>query len=145
MRITAELLSQVEQRTNPLQERELVLAGWGIPAIENMGAARDDFDTWDFSNNRIARLENFPRLQRLTNLLAASNHIESVDVRNLSKNVPNLIHLTLSHNKISSLAEVANLGRAFSKLEFLSLTGNPVTSKYPIDCLHPCYCFPLRV
>ena len=129
MRLTADLLSRVEQRTNCLGERELVLAGLGIPVIENMGAARDDFDCLDLSNNLLVRLENFSKLHRLSNLLVAGNRIESVDGRNLSKNLLNLKSITLSHNNISSLAEVQALGKACTKLEFLDLTGNPVTSK----------------
>jgi U2 small nuclear ribonucleoprotein A' len=130
MRITAELLALAEQRTNPLSERELVLQGLGIPAIENMGAARDQFDTWDLSNNRISRLENLPRLSRLSHLLLAGNIIQAVDSNNLSKNVPNIKSVTLSYNHISSLNEVANIGKSFPKIEFLSLVGNPVTSKF---------------
>ena len=129
MRITADLLSQAEQRTNPLGERELVLQGLGIPGVENGAATRDAFDCWDLSNNRLSRLDNFPKLVRLSNLLCAGNLIDSLDVANLSTNVPNLTSLTLSHNRISSLAEVAQLGKAFPKLEFLDLTGNPVTRK----------------
>lgn len=133
MRISAELLSQAEQRTNPMNDRELVLREWGIPAIENLGAvaARDEFDSIDLSNNRITRLENFPRLRRLSQIYSAGNLIESIDVNNIGKNVPNLTSLTLSHNNISSLAEVANIGSACPKLEFLSLTGNPVIRKLP--------------
>jgi U2 small nuclear ribonucleoprotein A' len=129
MRITVELLSQAEQRTNPIADRELVLRDLGIPMIENLGAARDDFDSYDLSNNRISRLENFPKLHRLARLHCAGNLIEAIDGRNLKKNVPNLVTLNLSHNNVSSLAEVANLGTACDKLEFLSLVGNPVTSK----------------
>jgi U2 small nuclear ribonucleoprotein A' len=130
MRITVELLSQAEQRTNPVGDRELVLRELGIPMIENLGAARDDFDSYDLSNNRISRLENFPKLHRLAHLHCAGNLIDAIDGRNLKKNVPNLLSLILSHNNVSSLAEVANIAAACSKLEFLSLVGNPVTSKF---------------
>jgi U2 small nuclear ribonucleoprotein A' len=129
MRITAELLSQAEQRTNPTDDRELVLRDLGIPAIENLGAARDDFDSIDFSNNRITSLENFPKLHRLAHLHCAGNLIEGIDANNLKKNVPNIRTLVLSQNSISSLAQVAKIGSAFPKLEFLSLSGNPITRK----------------
>lgn len=129
MRLTAELLSEVEQRTNPVGDRELVLRDLGIPMIENLAAARDDFDSYDLSNNRISRLENFPKLHRLAHIHGAGNLIESIDGKNLKRNVPNLITLNLSHNNIASLAEVANLAAACEKLEMLSLIGNPVTSK----------------
>lgn len=129
MRITAELLAQAEQRTNPLGERELVLQGLGIPAIENAAATRDAFDCWDLSNNRIARLDNFPKLLRLSSLLCSGNLIESLDVKNVASNVPNIKYLTLSYNNVSSLAEIENLGKAFPNLEILDLVGNPVSSK----------------
>ena len=130
MRITAELLAQAEQRTNPLGERELVLQGLGIPAIENGAATRDAFDCWDLSNNRITRLDNFPKLLRINSLLCADNLVESLDAGNLASNLPNLQSLVLSHNKLSSLAEVGQIGKACPKLDFLALNGNPVTSKY---------------
>ena len=38
MRLTVDLLNRAEQRTNCLGERELVLNGYGIPAIENTAA-----------------------------------------------------------------------------------------------------------
>lgn len=132
MRITAELLAVAEQRTNAVMERELVLGGLGIPAIENMGVVRDDFDCYNLSNNRLIALTNFSKAHRLTDLLAAGNLIATVDVKNLSKNTPNLKYLTLSHNNITSLSQVANIGKACKKLEFLDLTGNPVTRK----CYH---------
>jgi U2 small nuclear ribonucleoprotein A' len=38
MKITAELIQQSPQFTNPLNERQLDLRGYKITAIENMGA-----------------------------------------------------------------------------------------------------------
>lgn len=130
MRLSAELIGSSEQRTNPLGEREIVLRGLAIPTIEHLGVTRDAFDTIDFTDNRLGRLENFPRLLRLSSLLAASNLIESLDHSNLAKNVSQLQYLELSYNQISSLLEISNLGKACTKLEFLNMTGNPVTSKY---------------
>jgi len=130
MRISAERLGLAEQRANPLGERELVLRGLAIPAIENLAATRDAFDTIDFTDNRISRLENFPRLQRISHLMLSGNVIESLDVQNLTKNLPNLKYLELSHNHVASLREVTNLGKACPRLESLSLVGNPVTRKY---------------
>lgn len=130
MRLSAELLSQAEQRPNPLGERELVLRGLAIPAIEHLAVTRDAFDAMDFTDNRLLRLENFPRLTRLSSLSCSGNLIESIDPVNLKKNTPNITSLTLSYNRLSALHEVANLGTACPKLAFLSLTGNPVTSKY---------------
>lgn len=147
MRLTAELLASSEQRTNPLGEREIVLRGLAIPAIEHLGVTRDTFDAMDFTDNRLGRLDNFPRLLRLTSLCLAGNVIETIDANNLSKNLPNLRYLDLSYNQISVLAEISNLGKALcapdgggdddesdqdpkkGKLEALNLHGNPVQSE----------------
>jgi U2 small nuclear ribonucleoprotein A' len=135
MRLSAELLNSAEQRPNPLGERELILRGRGIPAVENLGVTRDAFDTIDFTDNRLTRLENFPRLLRLTSLILAGNVVEAIDVNNINTNIPNITSLSLDNNRISTLHQVSNIGKAFPKLTFLSLLGNPVTSKY---CLFRC-------
>lgn len=129
MRISAERIGFAEQRTNPLGERELILRGLAIPAIENLAATRDAFDTIDFTDNRIARLENFPRMLRLGHLMLSGNVVDTINATNLSQNVPNLTSMELNNNHVSSLREVANLGKACPKLEYLSLVGNPVTRK----------------
>ena len=130
MRLSAELIGSCEQRTNPLGEREIILRGLAIPAIEHLGATLDSFDSMDLSENRLSRLDNFPRLGRLSSLLVSSNLIESLDATNLHKNVPALKFLELGYNQISSLLELSNLGKACTKLEQLNLTGNPVASTY---------------
>lgn len=129
MRLSAELLNSAEQRPNPLGEREIILRGRGIPLIEHLGATRDAFDSMDFTDNRLTRLDNFPRLQRLSTLSLANNLIETFDDSNLAKNLPNITSLTLSYNRISTLHQIGNLGKAFPKLEILSLIGNAVTRK----------------
>jgi U2 small nuclear ribonucleoprotein A' len=130
MRLTADIIAQSEQRSNALGEREIVLRGLAIPTIENLGATRDLFDTIDLTDNSLIRLDNLPRLNRLSNLLLSGNTIESIDGRNLEKNAPNLVNLDLSHNRISGLHEIANIGLGCPKLEYLTLTGNAVTSKF---------------
>lgn len=97
--------------------------------IEHLGASRDAFDTIDMTDNRLTRLDNFPKLQRLSSLNLADNLIESIDETNLSKNLPNVTCLTMCYNRIAALHQVANLGKAFPKLEFLTLVGNAVTRK----------------
>ncbi len=129
MRITAELLGLAEQRPNPLGERELVLRGLAIPVIENLGATQNAFDAMDLTDNRLSRLDNFPKMHRLSSLACDDNVIESIDTVNLKKNIPNIKHLSLSNNRITALHHVSGLGDAFPKLEFLTLVGNPVTSK----------------
>ena len=53
MRLTAELASHATQWMNPLLQREVVLRGYKIPAIENTGVLRDNFDCVDLSDNEI--------------------------------------------------------------------------------------------
>lgn len=130
MRLSAEIISQSEQRSNALGEREIVLRGLAIPAIEHLATTRDLFETIDLTDNRLVRLDNFPRLNRLSSILLSGNSIESIDGQNLEKNVPNLINLDLSHNRINGLHEVANISSGCPKLEHLTLIGNPVTSEY---------------
>lgn len=127
MRLSAELIQSSEQRTNPLEERELVLRGLGISVLEHMGAARDDFDVWDFSRNRIIALENFPTVKRLSTILCGSNAIETI---NLKSSLPNLLHLELSDNRVANLAQVKSIGQSCPKLQTLNLDGNPVTRTY---------------
>jgi U2 small nuclear ribonucleoprotein A' len=130
VRLSAELLGSCEQRTNPLGEREIILRGLAIPALEHLGVTQDAFDTMDFTDNRLTRLDNFPRLLRLSSLLASSNLIDSLDAANIARNVPNLKFLELSYNQLSSFLELSSLGKACTQLGHLNLTGNPVTSKY---------------
>mmetsp|Transcript_8416 Transcript_8416/g.20796 ORF Transcript_8416/g.20796 Transcript_8416/m.20796 type:complete len:294 (-) Transcript_8416:901-1782(-) len=156
MRLTAELIASSEQRTNPLGEREIVLRGLAIPVIEHLGVTRDAYDAIDLTDNRLGRLENFPRLLRLSSLSLSGNVIETIDANNLSKNLPNLQYLDLSYNHISTLLEVSNLGNAYNaagtdggddktkshsnkgKLECLNLHGNPVQRRqhYRLYTIH---------
>ena len=142
MRLTVDLLNRAERRTNCLGERELILNGYGIPAIENTAAVvssssnnysggGEEFDTLNICNNVIMRLDNFSRWHRLSNLLASNNRIESIDGNNFFKNIPNITSMTLSYNNISSLSVVQTIGQSCKLLQFLDLTGNSVTSKYP--------------
>ena len=126
MRLSAELLNQAEQRANPLGERELILRGYSIPMIENLGVTRDAYDSLDLSANRITTVGNFPRLVRVSSLLLSNNRIEHVDGTNVQGNVPNLRTLILSNNPITGLHEVENIATGCKKLEFLCLSGNPV-------------------
>lgn len=49
--------------------------GYKIPQIENMGATLDQFDTIDFSDNDLRRLDGFPYLPRIKCLLLNNNRI----------------------------------------------------------------------
>jgi U2 small nuclear ribonucleoprotein A' len=130
MRLSAEILQTAEQRTNPLGDRELILRSLAIPTIEHLSVTRDAFDTIDFTNNHIVKLENFPRLTRLSTLYLGGNGVEFVDGKNLRKNVPNLKTLVLSGCGVRGWNVLGELGVGCPKLEVLSLVGNPVTSKF---------------
>ena len=118
----------------------MILNGYGIPAIENTASivsssassnsGGEEFDTLNICNNLLIRLDNFSRWHRLSNLLASNNRIESIDGNNFTKNIPNLTSLTLSFNNVSSLSVIQAIGQSCKLLQFLDLTGNPVTSKY---------------
>ena len=129
MRLSAHILQSSEQRTNPIGDREIILRSLAIPSIEHLAVTRDQFDTMDLSNNHISRLENFPRLDRLTCLYLGGNSINYVDGKNLKRNVPNLTTVILSGNGVKGWNVIGDLGSGCPKLEFLSLVGNPVTSK----------------
>lgn len=58
-----------------LQVIILLFSGYKIPQIENMGATFDQFDTIDFSENDIRKLDGFPLLKRLKCLLLNGNRI----------------------------------------------------------------------
>lgn len=49
--------------------------GYKIPLIENMGATLDQFDTIDFSDNDIRKIDGFAYLRRLKNLIFNNNAI----------------------------------------------------------------------
>lgn len=51
------------------------LSGYKIPQIENLGATLDQFDTIDFSENDLRKLDNFPYLPRLKCLLLNNNRV----------------------------------------------------------------------
>jgi U2 small nuclear ribonucleoprotein A' len=129
MRLSANVLQSAEQRTNPLGEREILLRSLAIPSIEHLAVTRDQFDVIDLSNNHLSRLENFPKLERLNCLYLGGNGIDCVDGTNLKRNLPCLRTLILTGNGIRGWNVIGDLGSGCPKLEFLSLVGNPVTSK----------------
>lgn len=51
MKITAELIQQSPQFTNPLNERQLDLRGYKLKLIENLGATLDFYECIDLSDN----------------------------------------------------------------------------------------------
>ncbi|QIW98812.1 hypothetical protein AMS68_004330 [Peltaster fructicola] len=126
MLLTTELIANSLSYTNPLKERELDLRGHKIPAVENLGSARDH-ESIDFTDNDIDTLGNFPLSPRLHTLLCSRNRIRSIQ-SNLAKSLPNVTTLVLAQNNISELAELESL-RDFARLTHVSLVDNPVTGR----------------
>lgn len=56
-------------------KNSFISLGYRIPEIENLGATGDQFDTIDFSDNDIRKLDGFPYLKRLKCLLLNNNRI----------------------------------------------------------------------
>lgn len=128
MRLTVELVEGAAQYIHPAtRDRELDLRGYKIPSIENMGSTRDQFDSIDFSDNEIRKLENFPLLKRITKLLFNNNRITLIQ-DHLDQSLPSLSWLILTNNEIKELADIDPLS-CLSKLTCLSLLNNPITTK----------------
>eukprot|EP00871_Galdieria_phlegrea_P001731 jgi/Galph1/2559/GphlegSOOS_G1210.1 len=127
MRISPELLSRAPQILNCLGDRELDLRSNKIAVIENLVTVIDFFETIDFSDNEIQRLENFPYSERVRCLLLNNNKVVRIS-KTLGNNLPNLESMILTYNRLGSLSDLKEL--AFCKsLQRLSLVGNPVSKQ----------------
>ncbi|RXN20554.1 pro convertase subtilisin kexin type 6 isoform X1 [Labeo rohita] len=124
VKLTAELIEQAAQYTNPVRDRELDLRGYKIPVLENLGATLDQFDTIDLSDNEVRKLDGFPLLKRLKTLLLNNNRICRIG-ENLEQSLPNLKELILTSNNIQELGDLDPLATVKS----LTLLRNPVTNK----------------
>uniref|UniRef100_A0A8D8MDG7 Probable U2 small nuclear ribonucleoprotein A' n=1 Tax=Cacopsylla melanoneura TaxID=428564 RepID=A0A8D8MDG7_9HEMI len=127
VKLTADLIVQCMQYTNPVRDRELDLRGYKVPVIENMGATLDQFDTIDFSNNDIRKIDGFPLLKRLSCLFFNNNRIVRI-AENLQENIPNLETLILTGNNIQELGDLDPLS-TLPKLKTLCLLHNPVINR----------------
>lgn len=137
MRLTVDLVEGAAQYIHPAtKDRELDLRGYKIPVIENMGATRDQFDSIDFSDNEIKKLENFPLLKRLKKLLLNNNRICKIQDR-ICESLPNLSWLILTNNDIKELGDLDGL-TGLTQLHCLSLLNNPVATKkhYRLYVIH---------
>lgn len=136
VKLTTDLIEHAVQYVNPIRDRELILRGYKIPVIENLGAAMDQFDTIDFSDNDIRKFEGFPIVNRLKSILFNNNRIVRIE-EDIHQNIPNLRELYMTNNEIAELADLDNLA-GFKKLEFLSLLRNPVThiKEYRLYIVH---------
>ncbi|RPA88046.1 L domain-like protein [Ascobolus immersus RN42] len=126
MRLTAELIGSSLSYLNPLKERELDLRGHKIPAIENLGVAKDQ-DAIDFTDNDIQTLGNLPFSPRLKTLLLARNRVQQIQ-STIAESAPNLENLVLNSNMMKELADLEPLSKC-RRLNNLVLMDNPVTRK----------------
>lgn len=136
VKLTPELIEQAIQFTNPVRDRELDLRGYKIGIIENMGATLDQYDTIDFSDNEIKKLDGFPLLKRLRSIMANNNQIVRVH-ENLEENLPNLETIILTNNNLQELGDLDALS-TIKTLRTLSLLQNPVAHKkhYRLYVIH---------
>ncbi|XP_037438924.1 U2 small nuclear ribonucleoprotein A'-like isoform X2 [Triticum dicoccoides] len=119
-----------------VKERLLDLRGREMSSIEDLGGTEDEFDTIDLSENMIAKLENFPCLNRLGTLVASDNRINYI-CSNIGELLPKLHTLVLMSNDITTLAEIDPLA-ALPNLKSLYLLENPVTetADYRLYVIH---------
>lgn len=137
MKLTPDLIESAAQYINPAtKDRELDLRGYKIPAIENLGATLDQFDSIDFSDNDLRRLDGFPLLKHLKKLLLNNNRICRI-MDHIEECLPNLSWLILTNNNIGELGDIDTLS-TIPKLECLSLLNNPVSTKkyYRLYVIH---------
>ncbi|KAG2435624.1 hypothetical protein HXX76_006827 [Chlamydomonas incerta] len=126
-RLTAELIMRSPQYMSCIKFYEIDLRGNKIAAIENLGATQNQFDSIDLSDNAIVRVDGFPKLLRLKQLLLNNNRVGRI-ARGLEEFIPSLETLILTNNRINNLQDIDPLA-TLSKLEHLSLHGNPVMTK----------------
>lgn len=137
MKLTPDLVEGALQYIHPAtRDRELDLRGYKIPVIENLGATLDQFDSIDFSDNEIKKLEGFPQLNRIKKLLLSNNKINCID-DHLNECLPNLEWLILTNNNLQELGDVDCLSKC-PKLECLCLLNNPLALKqhYRLYVIH---------
>lgn len=136
VKLTPDLIEQAAQYTNPVRDRELDLRGYKIPVIENMGATLDQFDTIELSDNEIRKLDGFPLLKRLKNILLNNNRLVRIG-EHLEESLPNLESLILTNNSLQELGDIDNLSTC-SHLKCLSLLRNPLATKqhYRLYVIH---------
>ncbi|XP_028436095.1 U2 small nuclear ribonucleoprotein A' isoform X2 [Perca flavescens] len=114
-------------RWHQVEMRPVMTSGYKIPVLENLGATLDQFDTIDFSDNEVRKLDGFPLLKRLKTLLMNNNRICRIG-ENLEQSLQSLTELVLTSNNIQELGDLDPLA-SVKTLTLLSLLRNPVTNK----------------
>ncbi|XP_067945091.1 U2 small nuclear ribonucleoprotein A'-like isoform X1 [Watersipora subatra] len=146
VKLSPELIEQCASYTNPVKDREIDFRGYKIPVIENLGATLDQFDTMDLSDNEIRKLDGFPYLKRLKNILISNNKVIRIG-ENLEESIPNIESIILTNNNMQELGDLDVLAtlpnleclrylHIFVQRKYLCLykvpsllLGNPVTTK----------------
>lgn len=126
VRLTPELIEDSFQYVNPVRQYELNLRNYKIGLIENLGATLNQFDSIDFTDNDVRRLDGFPYLPKIKSLHFSNNKIQHV-CSNLEVNLPNLETLIIINNNIEDLTEIDQLA-SIKSLRTLSLLRNPVAN-----------------
>lgn len=136
VKLTVDLIQMAQQRVNPVRDRELVLRSFKIPLLENLGATLNQFDTLDFSDNEIRKVDGFPLLPRLKCIIINNNRVVRIGTE-LHETVPNLETIILTNNCLQELADLQPLSR-LEHLQYLSLLGNPVVTRphYRLFVIH---------
>lgn len=124
MRLTAEIIASAPAYMNPINQRELSIRGLKVPVIENLGVTLDQYEAIDLSDNEVAKLDNFPLLTRLQNLLLHNNRIAKIS-EGLGRYLPKLHSLVLTNNKLANFSDIDPLAD-LPALTHLTLIGNPV-------------------
>jgi len=126
VKLTAETIAESQQHVNACRERELDLRGYKFAEIENLGATLDQFDSFMMNDNDVKKVENFPYLPRLKVVYLANNRIRKINP-DITDNIINLKEINLANNELKDFADISPLA-GFKKLEYLTLTGNPIAS-----------------
>jgi len=127
VKLTPDLIATAGQYINPIRDRELDLRGYKIPVIENLGATLDQYDTIDFSDNEIRKMDGFPFLARIKSLMFNNNRIVRIG-DDLESCLPNLQTLILTNNSLQELADIEPL-TCVKTLTMLSFLHNPVVTR----------------
>lgn len=126
--LTPKIVADAPRYLNGIKQQEILLRGHQAVKIEHLGIVQNLVQSIDLSDNLIEHLGNFPRLTRTVSLLASNNRIKTIDPQ-LGTKLHSLQTLSLSHNRIDSLAELRAL-LLLPKLEYFSLDNNPI-SEHP--------------
>ncbi|CAF0998538.1 unnamed protein product [Adineta ricciae] len=124
VRLTPEVIEAASQYLNPVGQYELCLRDLKIPVVENLGATLNQFDTIDFTNNDIRKLDGFPFLPKIKTLYFANNRIARI-AENLQEYIPNLDTLMLLNNTLQELTDIDPLA-TIPKLTHVSFARNPI-------------------